>query len=147
MAASLPREGFIAGLGKQLMQQVLGRELEACRHLPIRRCSMLHTGRDRALGSARGQAELGMSQLGMETPPCMAPRAGFPRRHSREGPILHQLGLGSLQRPEAGLYQSLIGVREAGDRWKAAGEGSCLPLLHAPSMSCSPRPGRSFQYR
>lgn len=92
MVASLPQKGFIAGFGfgKQLTQQVPGREPEASRHFPIRSCSVSppgygDSGKDRASGSTQGQAGLGVFWPGTGTPPCTAPRAGFLREYLRKG--------------------------------------------------------------
>lgn len=64
--------------------------------------------------------------------PAQPPGLISPGDTSGEGLILHRLGLGSLQRLQVGLYQSLRGVREAGGRQRSAG---CRQL---PAPSASP---------
>lgn len=159
VVASLPQKGFIAGFGKQLTQQVPGREPEASRHFPIRSCSVSppsygDSSKDRASGSAQGQAELGVFWPETGTPPWTVPRAGFLRGYLRKGS--HPAPPGAGLPPTAAGWALPVpkggpgGSGKPGAGREARGAGSCLSLLparHAPSASCSPQPGRSFQYR
>lgn len=166
VVASLPKKGFIAGFGfgKQLTQQVLGREPEACRHLGISQLGAVWCHRP-ATGTAAGtglwaqpedRLSLGSPSRGRGHLPTQPPGLVSPGDISGEGFILHRLGLGPLQphhpltAPGWALPVPKGESGRPGAGREAPGAGSCLPVLparHAPSASCSPWPGRSVRYR